>query len=53
MEYYYDKVYTIFSRFKFESTQALNLMVLESLMSLGMGGQQEKGMWLLWRTDMK
>ena len=42
IEFYYHKVYTMFGRFKFESTQALNPTALESLMSVGMGGWQEK-----------
>ena len=53
MEFYSDKLYTIFGRFKFESTKALNPMVIESLMSVGVGGWQENGVWLLWRTEVK
>ena len=42
MEFYYCKVCTMFGGFKFKSSQALSPKASESLMSVGMGRQQEK-----------
>ena len=42
----------MFGRFKCESTQALNPAALESIMSVGMGGWQEKRVCLFSRTEL-